>query len=403
MNTKLSNDLIRNFLTIRYNPNEKPYMKKARWEEFVPRHSDPDGTMTERLLKKSINSSLPKNDQPIAISLSSGIDSTLSLGLLRTVFPKRKLIGICAVFDYGFDESKQAREIANKFDAKFLVVHINSIFKNMPELISIAKKPRWNTYQHYVAKEAKKVSKILINGDGADEIFGGYVFRYHKFFSNISEHDDWKTKTVNYLDSHNRDWVPDQEQVFGKSIKFRWDTIYNYFKPYFSNPLDPLSQVMLADFNGKLIFDFIPTAKKIFKHYDLNGTSIFLHPELMSYALHLQTNQKYDIKNQRGKIVLRKISKRLGIEHIEEKKGFSPDLLIDWNNYGKKITEKILSNEDLYIYKKNIINYKWVIKALDQINSDGDVRYLNRIVSVLALEIFFKIFVEKEINPNSYL
>ena len=39
--------------------------------------------------------------------------------------------------------------------------------------------------------------------------------------------------------------------------------IYQILDGYFDNSLPLLSQVMLADFNGKLLFDFIPTGKSI--------------------------------------------------------------------------------------------------------------------------------------------
>lgn len=390
-------NMMRNYLTIRYDPKEKPLFKKAVWKDFVPKYSDPDGVVTENLLIKSIQKHLSNNKEPIALSLSSGIDSTLTLGLLRKSLPDVDITGICAVFEGGYDESKRAKIIAKKFDAKFNIVKIDSIFKNMSELISIAEKPRWNTYQHYVAKEAKKGSSILVNGDGADEIFSGYTFRYHKFLSNVSPDSDWVSRTKSYLDCHNRDWVPDQKSIFDKSIKFNWDDIYEHFKSYFSNQLNPLEQVMLADYNGKLIFDFIPTAQKIFKHYGLKGFSIYMDKNLIDFALHIPIDEKFDKKNQRGKLTLRKITKRLGIDHIDEKKGFSPDLLIDWQRYGKQICERILLDSDIEIYKRKIINRAWVDRALDRIDTDGDIRYLNRIVSILALEFYIGIFMTKKL------
>ncbi len=81
--------------------------------------------------------------------------------------------------------------------------------------------------------------------------------------------DNWKIKVINYLECHNRDWVSDQESLFGNAIKFDWNEIYDYFRPFFANTLEPIKQVMLADFNGKLLFDFIPTSNAIFNHYDI--------------------------------------------------------------------------------------------------------------------------------------
>ena len=54
-------------------------------------------------------------------------------------------------------------------------------------------------------------------------------------------------------------------------------------------------------------------------------------------------------------------------------------------------------------YSKKIINRDWVIHALELIENDGDVRYLNRITSILALEIWYRIFIKKDLNPKKNL
>jgi len=282
---KLDKSAIRNILSIRYNPLNSTLSQQKKWQDFVSKKTDPMGIITEKKLKKSAIKLLSFSDEPVSISLSSGIDSTLSIGIIRNVFPKRKIIAICGIFEGGYDESKAAQKIAEKFDADFHTVIMDSMFTNIPEIISITKKPKWNTYNHIIAKKATKFSKVLVTGDGADEIFAGYTFRYKKFLNLLRPKDNWKIKTKNYLECHNRDWVPDQEYLFGSAIKFNWEEIYEYFKKYFSNPLSPLQQVLLADFNGKLIHDFIPTGKSIYSYYKLQGVSMFLDSEVISFVL----------------------------------------------------------------------------------------------------------------------
>lgn len=398
----INKKLIRNYLTIRYNPTTNT-SNLATSKNFRSSNSDPDGKISEDLLMKSVEKSIPNEEKPIAISLSSGIDSSLCLAILRKNFPKRKIFAICGVFDSGFDESKEAKKIAEKFSADFKILHMGSMFTNMPEIISITQRPRWNTYTHMIAKEAKKKTNLLVTGDGADELFGGYVFRYQKFNQLLLKKDNWLEKTKKYLDCHNRDWVPDQNSVFGKQTKFDWNEIYSYFAPYFKNSLDPISQVMLADFNGKLTFDFIPTGKSISKYYNMKSTSIFLDKPLTNFALNLPLSQKYNPKSFQGKLILRKITKRLGVNHIEEKKGFSPSLLFDWEQSGKDITKSFLLNKKSNVYKKNLINYDWILKAFEKIEADGDIRYLNRLISILALEIWIQIFITHQLKGTTKL
>ena len=327
----------------------------------------------------------------------------MCLALLRKQFPEQKIVSICGVFDKKQDESGRAKEIARKFNSDFKILRIPSLYTNMPELISMTKKPRWNTYTHFVANEAKKYGALLVTGDGADELFAGYTFRYKKFLHLLKPDDTWLSKAKKYLECHNRDWVPNQKLLFDKSIKFNWKTIYSYLKPYFQNKMHPLNQVLLADYNGKLSYDFIPTSNYILKHYSISGGPIFLDKEIISFAMGLPLDQKYNMLQNQGKLLLRKISKRYGVKHIDEKKGFSPDLFSDWKKTGKSICESYIMKSDSRIYEKKIINPNWVFTAFKKIETDNDIRYLTKLVSVLALEIWLRVFITKELNTNKKL
>jgi asparagine synthase (glutamine-hydrolysing) len=400
---KLNSVLIKNILTIRYDPTEKPQLSPVTLKNFDETETDSSGLKTKTLLINSLKNQLKNSNEPIAVSLSSGIDSTLCLSLIREIFPDRELIGICGVFENGFDESKQASKIAKKFNAKFKTVKMPSIYQTMPKLISITKKPKWNTYTHIIAKEAKKYSNTYVAGDGADEVFGGYTFRYSKFLDLCKPKSSWKTKVKNYLECHNRDWVTDQKLLFGKNISFQWNDIFNYFKPYFSNTLHPLQQVMLADFNGKLLHDFIPTSKSICSYYDLNGIFPFLNNSVIKFGLSLNLDEKYDEKIKKGKLILRKITSEMNTHHIDEKRGFSPELWFDWKKNGKKIFEKYIFDKDCQIIKKGLINPKWILKSFEIVESDGSIRYLTRLTSILALEVWYRTFMSKEMNVDEKL
>ena len=191
--------------------------------------------------------------------------------------------------------------------------------------------------------------------------------------------------------------------MFDPKVNFDWDEIYSYFRPFFQNKLHPLKQVMLADFNGKLLKDFVPLGKSIYSYYQISGFPIFLQPEIISFAQKISLNQKFNQKSHLGKIILRIICKRMGIQHINQKQGFSPSLLVDWNNNGREIFEKFLLTKNAYVYKNKIINYNWVTKALQTVNDDGDIRYLNRLISILALEIWYRVIVTKEIKSSEKL
>jgi asparagine synthase (glutamine-hydrolysing) len=88
---------------------------------------------------------------------------------------------------------------------------------------------------------------------------------------------------------------------------------------------------------------------------------------------------------------------------VEDKKmGFSVDLSKLWINHGKEV---VTSNLDrARIFEDKIINRDWYIKALHRINEDiYDVRDISKMLQLLSLEIWYKLFVTSEITAKSYL
>ena len=127
------------------------------------------------------------------------------------------------------------------------------------------------------------------------------------------------------------------------------------------------------------------------------------NPEIIEKGLQIPINQKFNQKTKKGKLILRKIADRYKIPYLDDKQGFSPGLIEDWFNNGRDICQNILKDKKSYIYSKKIIDFNWVIKAMEKIDNDGDIRYLHRITSILALEIWFKVSVYKDVKTSQKL
>ena len=390
---------IRNILTIRYDITEKTVNKPATIQDFKNSFNDQGGYMTEKLLNNSFRQ-IREYDK-FSISLSGGIDSSLCLALLRNNFPKVKITTISGVFENAYDESTHAKKLAEKFDADFHPINMESIYTKMPEIVYIAKKPKWNTYNHLIAKQAKKVSKILVTGDGGDEVFGGYTFRYKKFLSMTNHNSTPLEKAKSYLLCHERDRVPDQEKLFGKKSKFSWEFIYETLIDYFDNTLSPIEQVFLADYNGKLLYNFNPINTKILNHFSVKPISPLLSDDMVSYALGIPSQYKYDQTKNIGKLSLRKILSKYNIDKLipNEKLGFNVNTLNLWTSFGQSLCKEYLIDSE--ITKDGWINKDWINKYIDR--TDLDVRYVNKFLGLLAFEVWYRLFVTKDISANTTL
>ena len=256
---------------------------------------------------------------------SGGIDSTLILALLRKKFPDIDVETISIKFAQSLDESEKAAKTSEFFGVKHQTIQLENYLKELPQAIFAVGLPFWDLHWYYVVKKARAITKHLASGDGGDELFGGYTFRYSKFLSLVTESSTPLDKVKAYLACHERDNVSDQQDVFGPKAEFSWDKIYQFLLPYFDNKLDPLNQVFLADYNGKLLYNFSIVNTKIHNHFEINNVSPILSQKLIQYSTRLASDQKYDHNNDLGKLPLRQLLKKFGTDHFisAEKHGFS--------------------------------------------------------------------------------
>ena len=226
-NSALNASSIVNILTLRYDPSINPSLPKKTWKDFESSNEIPNISFIEKQIEQEIKEKINSlKSKKLSIALSGGVDSTLVLALLRKSYPDINIDAISIKFANSVDETPMASKIAEKFDANHHVVYLENYLSELPKAISQIKLPFWDLHWYYVAKKSKIFSNILISGDGGDEIFSGYTFRYKKFLSLTNDNSSSLEKIKAYLLCHERDRVPDQEFLFGEKSNFSWNSIY---------------------------------------------------------------------------------------------------------------------------------------------------------------------------------
>ena len=401
-NSSINPSSIVNILTLRYDPSINPNLPKKTWEDFEPIDEPLNPTSIEDSICDEIEKKLNyTNEQEVSIALSGGVDSTLMLSLLRKTKPDVKINAVSIKFANSIDETPAASKIAEKYNADHHIIDLENYLSELPKAISIIKLPFWDLHWYYVVKKSQTLSKTLISGDGGDELFAGYTFRYKKFLSLTSENSNPNEKVKAYLECHERDRVPDQENIFNQKCQFSWDSIYSVLSPFFDNNLSRLEQVYLADYNGKLLYNFNPINSRITDHFKINQLAPLLNNELLATAPHMPTKYKYDVDNEIGKLPLRAIlEKNNGASLVtKEKLGFNVNTINLWKLHGHDLCKEFLG--DSRVVKDGWINNDWIQKHID--NPDLDVKYVNKFLGLLALEIWYRLFITKEMSSNTTL
>ena len=393
---------ITNILTLRYDPSIVPNLSRKTWNDFKPRTEKPSIEFVEKSIVNAIRKQLDVSSvKKICIALSGGIDSTLILTLIKKTVPDLQVDAISIKFASSVDETQNASKIAAKLDANHHIVYVENYLRELPKAISIIKLPFWDLHWYHVVKKSQSISKYLASGDGGDELFGGYTFRYKKFLSLTNVNSTPLEKVKAYLLCHERDHVPDQEKIFGKEAKFSWECIYKTLIQYFSNTLSSIEQVFLADYNGKLLYNFSPLNERISNYFGMKSISPLLSEEMISYSLSISAENKYDKTKDIGKLSLRKLLSKYEMDKFipAEKLGFNVNTLNLWKSFGKSLCQEYLM--DSQAVRDGWINKDWISKHIRK--DDLDVRYVNKFLGLLAFEVWYRLFITKDMSANTTL
>jgi len=398
-NNSIISDIISNILTLRYNPSQNSSIPELTWKDFTPNDYRISAETIEQKIENYLQNNLNDSISPISISLSGGVDSSLILAYIRKLFPNIKINAISIKFSDSVDETQNAKKIAKHFDAEHHILEVENYLEILPSAMGIIKMPFWDNHWYFVAQFASTKSKYLASGDGGDEIFGGYTFRYEKFLSLTDTNSTPIEKIQAYLNCHERDWVIDQENVFGNKLNFSWEKTHQILLPFFDNPLNRLEQVFLADYNGKLQYNFSHVNNSINDYFGIKSISPLLSSDLITLLSHCEPKYKYDRSKNIGKILLRKLLDKFNITHLisKNKLGFSVNTINLWKNYGKEVFNYYLENGR--VIKDGWINQEWISKYANK--TDLDVRHVNKLLGILALEIWYRLFVTKEMNSTT--
>ena len=366
-------------------------------------------------------------DVTVGSFLSGGIDSTAIATLAKRHNPD--LLTFTTGFEReGYSEVDVAAESAEAIGVEHIVkiVSPEEYAESIPKIMWYLDNPVADPSLvplYFVAQEARKQVKVVLSGEGADELFGGYTIYkeplslapfekipspLRRGLGKLSQVLPEGMKGKSLL---NRGSMTMEERYYGNARSFNFEQMQRVIPwakhewdhrevtaPIYaqSEDFDPVARMQHLDLFTWMRGDILVKADKINMANSLELRVPFLDKEVFKVAESIP----YDLKISHGttKYALRKAMEQIVPAHVLHRKklGF-PVPMRHW-----------LAGDELYGWAQDtinesqtedIFNKKEVLEMLKE-HRDGVSDHSRRLWTVLSFMIWHGIFVEKRIDPQ---
>lgn len=267
-----------------------------------------------------------RSDAPLGAFLSGGIDSAAICALVAKRRPD--LLTFTVGFEReGYSEIDRAQETAAALGVKSIpyVIGVEEFMRHLPQIIwhlddpmaDAAAVPLW-----FVAREARKHVKVVLSGEGSDELFGGYLIYHQPGVVRAGEKlPEWGRHSLKRAASLipagvkgrgllERTSTPLRRRFIGNAHVFSDEEIhlvggpaasgtaspYDVTDPVYAHArwagLDDVSTMQLVDINTWLAGDILVKADRMTMAHGLELRVPFLDREVMAVAATLAKEEK---------------------------------------------------------------------------------------------------------------
>jgi asparagine synthase (glutamine-hydrolysing) len=284
---------------------------------------------TDELLANAVRSHLIA-DVPVGVFLSGGLDSSTILSYAAEQ-SERKL----QTFSVGFGENNElnethfAKKLAQRYGTEHHEIHVTEpeVLDCLPHIIRHMDQPLadYAVLPTYVmSRFAAQHVKVVLSGEGADELFGGYK-RYHAYalFDRLPFSGFFK----NWLPGPSVFKPCDRKQLLNPDVFIENPLLPQeqqllFDKNYFA-PAGHVNSMLYTDLHNWLVDDLLMKVDKMGMLASLEARIPFLDHTLVEYVASLDGRLKVSLKEK--KILLRRVAtKRLPPEIFNRPKhGFT--------------------------------------------------------------------------------
>jgi len=408
---------------------QQPQVKVQRWwdiHSFYKQQADDnlDASLEkiDHLLHQAVKRRVESSDLEVASFLSGGIDSGLVTAIAKSYNTTLKTFTVS--FDGEYDEAPLAKLVADRYQTHHSEIKIsfNNLLNDVENILCNYGEPFFDSSaipSYYVSQAARQHVTVILNGDGGDEIFGGYrryvPFAKYDFFrpgflvkniagmahailpapnSKKSKYNflyrltDLASKKglASYLSS-TIDIFEDYEKylVTGGSVLQEVEKDFDCIN---ASSLTGLQKIMNLDFDNILAGNLLVKMDIATMAHSLEGRSPLLCKELLEYVPSLP--DKYKIAGKQTKYILRKLSEKyLPAELINQpKRGFEIPLKKWVDGQLRTIIADYIMPANAYC--RNFIDPGFLDNVWNRKIVVGDEKRAKMIWTLFALEVWHK-------------
>jgi asparagine synthase (glutamine-hydrolysing) len=371
-------------------------------------------------------------DVTVGSFLSGGIDSTAIAALAKRYNPK--LMTFTVGFEReGFSEIDVAAESAKAIGVEHItrVVTPEEFAESIPLVVwylddpvaDPALVPLW-----FVAREARKHVKVVLSGEGADELFGGYnIYREPLSLAAFEKLPSGIRRALGALSSRlpdgmrgkdllRRGSIPLEQRYYGNARIFRDDELgfletrdpdlshvavtAELYRRTREAGYDDVTAMQYVDLFTWLRGDILVKADKMTMANSLELRVPFLDPEVFKIAGTLPVDQR--VTKETTKYALRRALEQIVPPHVlnRRKLGFPVPtrhwLAENLHDWARQIIEE--SQTDEWLDRRQIL---WMLdEHRDNQRSGSSVDYSRKLWTLLVFMVWHGIFVEERIKPE---
>jgi asparagine synthase (glutamine-hydrolysing) len=388
-------------------------------------------------LVQSVSSHLV-SDVPVGAFLSGGMDSSMIVGIMARDLGASFETFAIGVKAQDYNELPYARMVADRYRTCHTESCVEAdIVRSLPRMIWHLDEPSdpIAACQFYAAELAARHVKVVLGGDGGDELFAGFdrylgvgQINYYLLIPALIRHKaigpmvarmpdsfSYKSLTQKLRWVHQLSLLPDVGQRYAEATCFfrfnhqgkqalfgdgLWDqighlnssdVIVRQFED--ANADDPLDRMLYADIMTRLPEHSLMLTDRMTMAHGLEARSPYLDHELVGFMAGLPAHLK--IRGRELKYALRKLAGDYLPQQIveREKQGFMFPVAYWFRNELYTFIKRFLL--DSYFVKEGLFRQEYVMRLVE-LHRDSRVDNHVRLWMLLNLELWHQIYIQQD-------